>query len=266
MSSQIETVQIDPLRVRAMHAALGMSGPPPTVGDALPHFWHWGQFWDIFSPDKLGRDGHSKVGDFIPDMGLPRRMWAGGTLEFRHPLVVGQTAERSSRIAQSTRKTGKTGPLAFVTVNHEMRMDGRLCVAEQQDLVYRQDPTPSDPKPVPPMAPTDETNRRRYEVTTTDLFRYSALTFNGHRIHYDLEYAQKIECYPGLIVHGPLLAQRMIELAQELLGGINQFSFRAVSPIFHFEAFEICAKSADSELDMWVRGPDGRLAMTGKAT
>ena len=264
-SGQTEVVTIDPVRVRAMHAALGKAGAPPQEGEGLPHFWHWSQFWTIAQSADLGRDGHPKTGGFIPDLGLPRRMWAGGSLTFTRPLIVGARATRNSQVTQIERKTGKSGPLAFVTVTHHISCDDVLCISERQDLVYRDDPDPNAPKPQSRPAPKDETVCVAQTVTTTDLFRYSALTFNGHRIHYDLEYATEIEGYPGLVTHGPLLAQRLIDLAAKVLGGLETFTFRAVSPLFHFEGFDLCAKPAGAGLHLWVRGPDGRLIMTAEA-
>lgn len=263
--NQRETVRIEPVRVEATHAALAAEGKPPRAGEALPLFWHWTQFWTIERPSSLGRDGHPKVGGFIPDLGLPRRMWAGGSLQFISPLIVGETAERVSQVIDIKKKEGRSGPLAFVTVEHVISMGDRLCIKERQDLVYRKDPDPGAPQPNAITAPGDETARTSHSVTTTDLFRYSALTFNGHRIHYDLEYARDVEGYPGLVTHGPLLAQRLIELAKRELGQLHRFDFRAVSPLFHFEAFDVCSKPAKDGLEMWVKGPNGRLAMTASA-
>jgi len=257
---------IDPMRVAAMQAALGHAGQAPSAGEALPHFWHWSQFWDISQPDQLGRDGHPKTGTFIPDLNLPRRMWAGGSLDFKVPLKIGTDAERTSKIMDITKKTGRSGPLAFVTIEHEIKQSGQLCISERQDLVYRDDPAPNAPPLASKLAPNGEDALIAHSVTKTDLFRYSALTFNGHRIHYDLEYAQEVEGYPGLVTHGPLLAQRLIELAMRELGDVNRFAFRAVSPLFHFEQFEACAKASETGLDLWIRGPDGRLNMTAQAS
>ena len=265
-NEQRQTVRIDPVRALAMHAALGIGGPAPQPGRDLPKFWHWSQFWMIERPENLGRDGHPKVGGFIPDLGLPRRMWAGGEIEFQSPLVIGDAAERASRISGITRKDGRSGPLAFVTVTHDIFSDGLLTIRERQDLVYMNDPTPSAVRPRTEPAPRNEDVLVKHAVTTTDLFRYSALTFNGHRIHYDIDYARDVEGYPGLVIHGPLLAQRLIELAERELGGLRRFSFRAKSPLFHFEGFEACATRNGSMLDLWIRADDGRLAMTAQAT
>jgi 3-methylfumaryl-CoA hydratase len=261
---------MDPARAAALHAALGLEGPAPHAGDPLPPFWHWLYFWDAQKPDALGRDGHPKLGGFLPDMGLPRRMWAGGRLSFRRPVLLGAPAWKRSTIAAATRKDGRTGPLAFLTVRHEIGDASGAAVVESQDIVYREDPSPDAPGPAVEVAPTDEMHCRRWTANSTLLFRYSALTFNGHRIHYDLDYCREVEGYPGLVVHGPLLATLMLQLAEEALPGrIASFTFRARSPVFHTEAFEVCAKplfeGAEGDLALWVRAADGRLAMTGEA-
>lgn len=148
-----------------------------------------------------------------------------------------------------------------MTIRHEYRQHGNVCLTEWQDLVYRQDPEADAPQPIAPMARQDESEIRKLEFSSTLLFRYSALTFNGHRIHYDQDYARDVEGYDGLVVHGPLLAQHLMLMAQELIGPLAQFSFRAASPLMHFETACLCRR--DSEL--WVRGPDGRLVMSANA-
>lgn len=256
---------LDPARAHALHAALDLPGPPPAEGDPLPHFWHWIHFWDIHPPGALGRDGHPRTGGFIPDTGLPRRMWAGGALEWVAALPLGAPARRRSVIADVARKEGRSGPLAFVSVTHEISGAGGTAIRERQELVYRPDPSPGDPSPEPRPAPSDETLAETFRSDPTQLFRYSALTFNGHRIHYDLDYCREVEGYPGLVVHGPLLAQRLIGLAARSLPRLSRFSFRAVAPVFHFESYTACAKPAGEGLAMWVRAGDGRLAMTAAA-
>lgn len=263
MNEHVHTVTdaIDPARAQAMQAALGLE-PDIGAGDALPPFFHQLYFWDPQPPARLGRDGHPRVGGIIPDMGLPRRMWAGGRLEFAAPLVAGTAAERVTRVENTARKQGRSGPLGFVTLRHDVLQGGRRVLSEWQDLVYREDPGTDAPPPVPPTAATDETISERVDFDTTMLFRYSALTFNGHRIHYDLDYARGTENYGGLVVHGPLLAQLLMLLAERQQGALTRFSFRATAPLLHFESAELCWK-ADGTL--WVRGPDGRQCMQARA-
>ncbi|MEL6236566.1 MAG: MaoC family dehydratase N-terminal domain-containing protein [Pseudomonadota bacterium] len=285
---------LDPARAQAMHATLDLEGPPPGPGASLPRFWHWAYFWDAQPPARLGRDGHPRPGGaedspggFIPDTGLPRRMWAGGAVTWHAPLILGAAATRSSRIASIERKTGRSGPLVFVTLLHEITGPSGLALRERQDLVYRPDPSPDpspdpapspdpgtgpspDPSPdaaAPPprQAPKDETAMERYAPDPVQLFRYSALTFNGHRIHYDLAYCRAVEGYPGLVVHGPMLAQRLIDLAARLRPDLAHFAFRAVAPVFCPERFEACARAEGDGLALWIRGADGRLAMTASA-
>jgi 3-methylfumaryl-CoA hydratase len=263
---------MDPARAAALHATLGRAGPPPGAGAALPPFAHHIHFWDARPPGDLGRDGHPALGRFLPDLGLPRRMWAGGRLRFHAPLRLGDPAEKHSEIKAVSRKQGRSGPLGFVTLAHEIRQAGRLCVTEEQDLVYRTDPAAEPgtaappPPPLAPSAPADEDETRRAAYDTTLLFRYSALTFNGHRIHYDLTHCREVEGYLGLVVHGPLLAQQLALMAEARLGRLARFAFRATAPLFHFETAELCARGdGPSRLALWVRGPDGRQCMTATA-
>lgn len=251
---------IDPARAEAMQATLGAprSFAP---GEALPPFFHQLYFWEPRPPGALGRDGHPRLGGLIPDLGLPRRMWAGGRLEFHQPLRAGLPAERRSVCEEALRKEGRSGALGIVTLRHEIRQDGELCLTDWQDLIYREDPDIKAPKPVPPVARTDETRREEQGFDATTLFRYSALTFNGHRIHYDRDYAHDVEGYAGLVVHGPLLAQRLMLLAEAELGTLARFSFRATSPLMDFETATFCWKDGAA----WVRGPDGRQCMVAEA-
>jgi len=261
-ATEIRTDILDPTRAAAFQAALGQT-PDVAAGSDLPPFFHQLYFWSPRPPAELGRDGHPKVGHsgIIPDLGLPRRMWAGGRLEFAQPLVAGQAAEKLSVVENAVTKSGRTGPLGFVTLRHEFRQNGTLCLTEWQDLVYRQDPDADAPRPVPPEARLDETDIRTASYDTTLLFRYSALTFNGHRIHYDLEYAHEVEGYAGLVVHGPLLAQQLMLMAEDLIGPLKAFSFRATSPVMHYETVDLCRNGND----LWVRGPDGRGCMVAQA-
>lgn len=259
-NSQRVTDPLDPARARALQATLGMP-PDLRAGDALPPFFHQIYFWDPQVPDALGRDGHPQVGGFIPDMGLPRRMWAAGRLVFHAKLLVGTVAERSSVVEAVTRKTGRSGPLAFVRIRHDLRQRHALVLSEWQELVYR----PDDPAQAPPKgveAPAECDFSIPFACDSTMLFRYSALTFNGHRIHYDQAYAQEVEGYEGLVVHGPLLAQLLMLEAEARLGGLKTFEYRATAPLMHFETGQICGQGQR----FWIRGPDGRQCMFATAT
>ncbi|MEM7267977.1 MAG: MaoC family dehydratase N-terminal domain-containing protein [Pseudomonadota bacterium] len=259
--------RIDPWKAAALHDTLDLDAPAPGPGQPLPNFWHWIYFLESRPLRELGRDGHPLKGGggFMPDLGLPRRMWAGSRLTFHRPLSIGAEAERAATIANVERKEGRTGPLAFVTVRYEISDSDGLALTEEQDIVYREDPKPGDPAKAPAAAPTDEHRSRRVDYTSTKLFRYSALTFNGHRIHYDREYATGVEGYAGLITHGPLIAQEMLGFGEAEPGRrAKSYSYRALSPAFDFEALEFCAKDDDDGADLWTRGPDGRLVMKGR--
>ncbi|QPH53861.1 FAS1-like dehydratase domain-containing protein [Pontivivens ytuae] len=248
---------IDPARLAALRAALDL----PEGGDTLPPFAHQIYFWQAERPAALGRDGHPATGGFIPDLGLPRRMWAGGRLTFTAPLRTGLPARKTTTITNIAEKAGRSGALAFVTLEHRFEQDGTLCVTEEQDLVYRPDDAPAAaPQPCERIEPEPQS------ADPTLLFRYSALTFNGHRIHYDADYARQVEGYPGLVVHGPLLAQLLALRAERTLVGLTTFTFRARSPVTAGEPFETCAEHRDGALHLWIRAADGRLAMTAEAT
>ena len=253
---QILNDTLDAARADALRVTLGM---PVALqdGDPLPPFFHYAYFWEPRLETDLGRDGHPKLGGFLPDLGLPRRMWAGGRLDFHTPLIIGQPAQKRSTVQNVVQKDGRTGPLAFVTVAHEVWQNNQLCLRDEQDLVYRQE---AGPAPTAPIAPTGNRVHAR-TFSTTQLFRYSALTFNGHRIHYDRDYAQDVEGYGGLVVHGPLQAQYLMLMAQAKLGTLRHFEFRGTSALIDTETAELCWDKGHA----WVRGPDGRMCMTAKA-
>lgn len=256
-----QTDVMDPARAQALQATLGL---PITIKDqdALPPFFHQIYFWNPLPPTKLGRDGHPKTGqDLIPNLGLPRRMWAGGRLQFHGPLHAGTRAEKISTLEKVTKKQGRTGPLGFVTLRHEIIQDGLTRVTEWQDLVYREDPDPKAATSPVPMAPTDETASEIHSFGTTLLFRYSALTFNGHRIHYDKPYSRSVEGYENLVTHGPLLAQLLMLFAERQLHKLNSFTFRATFPLTLPHRATLCWK----DRQMWVRGAEGQQHMIAKA-
>jgi len=249
---------LDPARAAALHATLNRPGPAPQAGDPLPPFWHQIYFWQVQPPGKLGRDGHAKQ-TLTPDLPDARRMWAGGQLTLTAPVLLGQPATKTVTLDRVTRKQGSSGPLVFVTLRHEIHQAGQLCVSEMQDLVYK---TATGAPPAIPPAPTNETHAVPARFDTTLLFRYSALTFNGHRIHYDASYARDHEGYDGLVVHGPLLAQLLVHLAESQIGSLSSFQFRAISPLMHHEAADLCWRDGA----LWVRGQGGQLVMQASAS
>lgn len=260
-SSERQLDQLDPARASALAATLGMERQYD-VGDPLPPFFHHIYFWQPQPADALGRDGHPRVGKgLIPDLGLPRRMWAGGRLTFKMPLLAGLQAERRSKCLKVAEKEGRSGRLAFVTLEHAVWQNGQCCLREEQDLVYRPDPHPDDP-------PRQMHRAERFAETTRDvicdstmLFRYSALTFNGHRIHYDAEYARDVEGYAGAVVHGPLLAQLMMLWATERIGPLESFSFRGLAPMTLKDRAKLCTDGSA----FWVENDDGHVIMNAEA-
>ncbi len=256
--------------VNAMAATLDL-GAVAKDGDALPPGWQWMFFNPVVRRSSLGADGHPQRGGFLPPIELPRRMWAGSRLRYLSELHVGATATRSSRILRVENKTGKRGPLWFVTVEHTTTSDGMTCIVEEQDIVYRE----ATPAAAPGLARLPERHPAEAQWSqdilpdTTLLFRYSALTFNGHRIHYDLAYARDEENYPGLVVHGPLTATLLQGFALEHAEGrkLASFEFRGVSPLFAGRAFQLeGSRSGDDTLVVWALGPDGELAMSATVT
>ncbi|HEY5598357.1 MAG TPA: MaoC family dehydratase N-terminal domain-containing protein, partial [Kiloniellales bacterium] len=259
---------IDPGRARALHAALDLPGPAPGPGDSLPPLWHWLYFWRIAPAAALGPDGHPERGRFLPPIPLPRRMWAGSRVAFPRPLPVGGTARRQSTIADVRFRDGRSGRLAFVTVRHEISAGGKICVTDEHDIVYRAPPAPGDAARAGQPAPQQAPWQHRWQADPVLLFRYSALTFNGHRIHYDRPYATGVEGYTGLVVHGPLLATLMVELARAQMAGtpITAFAFRAVQPVVDGVPFTVAgAPDADAtSAELWVANADGSVAAKGR--
>ena len=260
--------RIRPDAVEALAATLDLpSAPGP--GQALPPGWHWMFFNPVVRRSGLGPDGHPQRGGFLPPIDLPRRMWAGSRIRYLAPLRVDDTAQRVSRIARVENKVGKRGSLWFVTVEHTTASGGRTCIVEEQDIVYRGDAAPGGPG-APPVPHADVAEwGREVQTDTTMLFRYSALTFNGHRIHYDQAYARDEEGYPDLVVHGPLTATLLQMLALEQGGGriLARFEFRGVSPLFVARTLRIEGRhAADASVVLWARGPDGELAMSGSGS
>ena len=250
--------------VRMLRATLDLPADP--LPSTLPPLWHWLYFLPSARQGELGPDGHPKRGGFLPPVPLPRRMWAGGQLEFFHPLRVGDAISRVSTIDDVAMKSGRSGDLCFVRVRHEIMSPRGLALREFHDIVYRPNPAPGAAPAAGEPAPGAQWSER---VVPDDvlLFRYSALTFNGHRIHYDRQYVTQAEGYPGLIVHGPLLATMLAGLAGRQFTGREaaSFSFRALKPVFDLHPFDICGQ-ADGEdaAELWVRDHEGHRTMAAR--
>lgn len=236
------------------------------AGAALPPLWHWIFFQQPAPHSLLDVDGHAKRGKFLPPVALPRRMWAGSRVEFLQPLTAGHTAHQRSTITAVDSKAGKSGPLVFVRVTHEISQQDTLCVREEQDIVYRE---------VSSGIARGETPDQKAEFSRTVtagpalLFRYSALTFNAHRIHYDRDYARDVEQYPGLVVHGPLLATLLLDLWRQHNNGepLMNFNFRALAPVFDLTPFRLCGRRPDTEgrCRLWVENSDGQVCVQAEA-
>ncbi len=254
--------------VAAMSATLDRDDAKPQVGDAVPPLWHWMFFVSLTRHSDVAPDGHTKLGGFLPPVPLPRRMFAGGRFEFDHALRVGDEIERLSTVKDVTGKQGRSGQMVFVTVQHDISDAQGLAIREQHDIVYREPAKPGAPQPQPQAAPSEEAFSRDINPDPVLLFRYSALTFNGHRIHYDRTYVTEVEGYPGLIVHGPLIATLLVDLLRRNVpdARMTRFSFRAVRPLFDTHGFTVCGRpEADNRFSLWARDHEGWLAMQASA-
>ncbi|WP_115367363.1 FAS1-like dehydratase domain-containing protein [Alteripontixanthobacter maritimus] len=253
--------------VRRFAAALDV----PLADNSVPDGLHWCLCTPETPTEELGPDGHPKVGGFLPDMGLPRRMWAASEVEFFAPLTLDAKVTRASRILSVERKDGRSGPLGFVKVAHETRCGDVLAVRETQTLVYREAQAARvELPPIVNLLPEQLRDWQWHRELTPEpvlLQRFSALTFNSHRIHYDLPYAREVEGYPGLVVHGPLMATLLLDLARRELGGdrLASFAFRAMSPAFAGQPLHLVGRSAGEEVILQALGGDGRMVVDASA-
>ena len=263
ISEAEDTISISPLN--RMSATLETQISRFSLGDEVPHLWHWLYFLESTPQSMLAQDGHAKKGNFLPPITLPRRMWAGGRFSFKKNLKAGEKVSRTSTIKGISLKQGKTGKLVFVKVLHEINNNSGLALSEEHDIVYREKPTSPT---IPSTTKQSEVKPDFSETFTPDpvmLFRYSALTFNGHRIHYDREYVTDTEGYPGLLVHGPLLATLLIENFQkhhpnfQIIG----FEFKALHPVFDLNPFKICSTNPDdhNKAMLWIEDHQKNLCM-----
>lgn len=255
----------------ALSATFDRDPVRPPQGTPLPALWHWLYFLPMHRQSEIGPDGHAKRGGFLPPVPLPRRMWAGSQFEFHKPLRIGDAMTRTSTIHDVTEKTGRTGPLVFVKVRHEIRREGEADVAltEFHDIVYREAAKPDDVAPPPKAAPAGSTWEKKWVPDDVLLFRYSALTFNGHRIHYDRKYVTEVEGYPGLIVHGPMVATLLLDLLRHQMpeAEVVRYEFRAVRPVFDINHFFVCGEpQADGKtIRLWAKDHEGWLTMEATA-
>lgn len=260
----VQMISVD--RATGLAATLDMDHAPAD-GDPLPPGWHWLYFNPFVQRRNVGADGHPKRGGFLPAVTLPRRMWAGGRLDYHAPLTIGRETEKVSEIIAVKAKSGRAGQLVFVTVKHSLFQDGTLCIEEEQDIVYREAAVPGSPKPVPAPAPDGATRSEEITPDPVLLFRFSALTSNGHRIHYDRTYAREEEDYRDLVVQGPLTATLLQGFVTSAgMGRLTRFEFRGMAPLFGDRPFTLQAgEEVDGAIPLWAKGPDGELAMQASA-
>ena len=265
----IDTITATPYA--ALSATLDRDPEQPPAGTPLPPLWHWLYFLPLYRQSEVGPDGHAQRGGFLPPVPLPRRMWAASQLEFKRPLRLGDAIRRVSTITDVSEKSGRTGALVFVKVRHEIRANDEAspAIVEFHDIVFREAPKAGDVAPPPKAAPTQSRWQRRVVPDAVLLFRYSALTFNAHRIHYDRKYVTGVEGYPGLVVHGPLIATLLLDLLREKLSDatVRRYEFRAVRPLFDTNAFDVCGEPARDgrSVRLWAKDHEGSLAMDATA-
>lgn len=258
---------------RALAATLDMDAEARAAagiaaGGPLPPLWHWLAFLPDAPMAALDTDGHPRRGGFLPPVPLERRMWAGGRLSFHAPLVIGETLHRRSEITAVSEKTGKTGRMVFVTVAHELHGAAGLAIRESQDIVYMPMPDRFTPPPPTP-APAAPAWSEPVPMTTARLFRFSAATFNAHRIHFDLDYATGVEKYPGLVVHGPLQAILLMEASRRRHGGDMpaSYTFRGLHPLFHQDALRLVGWTGEDGAELLATATGGDyLCMQAKIT
>lgn len=263
----------DTIDVSAGRRMASLLGTELDESEPLPALWHWLYFHESVNTEQLGVDGHARLGDFLPPVDLPRRMWAGGRLNFQQAIRFGDSINKHSQVLDVKRKKGGSGELCFVTVKHSFSRAGHLLMTEEHDIVYRENP--EHIKPVDEALPVRSSARLISDSadgallitpSVTALFRYSALTFNSHRIHFDRGYCREVEQYKGLVFHGPLTATLLAALAQSRLQTpLASFSFRAINPVFDTDTFLIDGEVNANECSLTARFSDGTEIMCAEA-
>jgi 3-methylfumaryl-CoA hydratase len=258
------TDTLAPQPAAALSATLDRDDPPP-AGAPLPPLWHYLYFLPFHRQSEIASDGHAKRGGFIPPIALPRRMFAGARLRFEGDVRIGETARRTSTITGIDAKQGRTGELIFLRIRQEIEGPAGRIV-EEQDIVYRDHPRADEPPPTLRRATTPAVWRREFHADITLLFRYSALIFNAHRIHYDRDYATITEGYPGLVVHGQLVATLLADLVnRHSARRLKSFRFRSLRPLFDIAPFTLCGAPSDDRVALWAEDADGAMAMDAEA-
>ncbi len=249
--------------IKALALTLNYKDLKIAEGDLLPEIWYWLYFLPMVAMTDVGVDGHPKRGGFLPPISLERRMWASSRFKFHQNLIIGEEIRKTSEILKISEKEGKAGRMVFVTVKHLIQSARGVAVEEEQDIVYLPMPK-SFVQPEPNPIPVDLQWKEQYPIDPVLLFRFSALTFNGHKIHYDWRYTTEVEKYPGLVVHGPLQALLLFESAKKNnpVKKPVSYSFRAVRPIFEFDKLTVCGRSnPDGSHDLFTANTDGNIGM-----
>ena len=267
--TEVRTDQITHMPIAKLSATLDREDPFPQNGEPLPPLWHWLYFLPLDRQSEMGPDGHPRRGGFLPPVSLPRRMIAGGQIRWHHPLHVGEVITRRSSVVDVRHKEGRTGQLVFVKLRHEISGSEGLALTEESDIVYRDKSRPGETSGSR-IAPVILDWSRTVQPDEVLMFRFSALTFNSHRIHYDRRYALEQEGYPGLVVHGPLIAILLADSMRRHVPTVNivGFSFKAVKPLFDIAHFAVNGRieQGDKIAHLWVSDPQGYLAMDATAT
>ncbi len=262
-----QEIVADPMALQPAAALAATLDRPsvPKPGDALPPLWHWTYFLPMHRQSEIAEDGHAKRGGFIPPVALPRRMFAGARLTFTRDLRLGEPATRTSTVTGIDVKEGRTGALVFLRIRNDFT-SARGAIVEEQDIVYREHPRADEPPPAPRTPPVQAMWRREFQADIMLLFRYSALIFNAHRIHYDRDYATRIEGYPGLVVHGQLVATLLAELVHaNTAARMTAFRFRSLRPLFDIAPFTLCGAPQGRHVLLWAQDANGALAMEAEA-
>jgi 3-methylfumaryl-CoA hydratase len=260
-----EVIAATPARMLA--AMLDHDDPPPRPGDPIPPLSHWTYLIPSHRQSELAEDGHAMRGGFMPPVPLPRRMFAGGRIQFLKPIRIGEKAKRTGLVTDLVAKQGRSGQLVFASVRQEIEGEDGLALIEEQDIVYREHPGTTTPaSTAEPRAPLAATHQRSFLPDEAMLFRYSALLFNAHRIHYDRRYVTAVEGYPGLVVHGQLVATCLADLAVRTWHKpLASFSFRAQQPLFDGSPFTACGAMKGNDLELWASNATGAVTMIAQA-
>jgi 3-methylfumaryl-CoA hydratase len=252
-------------QAKAMAALLDRDPAQFQTGAALPEYWHWIYFKPIVPQSNLGTDGHPRRGTFLPPIELPRRMWAGGRLRFLQPIRIGDEVKRETEILSIQEKDGRSGKLVVLKLRHLISNASGPCVDEQQDLIYCEIPKSDQSARQQTTLPDDVQWKEIFVPNSVVLFRYSALTFNNHRIHYDYPYVTQVEGYRGLVVHGPLTALLLLEAAKRhATRAPISYEYRAIGPLFNDEPITLAGRIKETETEVWAIGPTGAVAMQGR--